>query len=152
METDSGKTRGLFDFISAITETHTDEFFDSLTEEELKSYRGSRYMINRFLSMNPNYLEVVNVAQMYPMMSDKMHYKFLSNMLPKKKQFNKYIKGAKSDKYTDWMVELVAKHFHVSKSEAKEYIELYYHMNKKGLRELCEKYGVDKKLLKQAKL
>jgi hypothetical protein len=36
--------------------------------------------------------------------------------------------------------------------EAITYLEIYYTQNKDGLRELCEKYGIDKKELKKVKL
>lgn len=51
-----------------------------------------------------------------------------------------------------WLVELVAKHYMVSQSEAVTYLDIYYDRDKDGLRELCEKYGIDKKQLKKVKL
>ena len=109
-------------------------------------------MMHRFLSMNVNYAPIVNALQKYPTIPDRAHYQFLTNILPRGKQYNKYIKGSRSSLYEDWLVELVAKHYQVSKVEATTYLEIYYTQNKDGLRELCEQYGIDKKQLKQAKL
>lgn len=145
-------SKSMFDFIAAITENQTDEFFDSLTDDELKLYKNSRYMINRFLSMNPNYLEVVNAVQMYPAMPDKMHYKFLSSMLPKKKQYNKYIKGTSTVDYQKWLIDLIAKHYLISTAEAIDYLDIFYKHNKVELRIICEMYAIDPKLITEANL
>jgi Glu-tRNA(Gln) amidotransferase subunit E-like FAD-binding protein len=123
-----------------------------LNDADKKKYKYSRYMLHRFLSMNVNYAPVVNELQKYPSIPDRAHYQFLTNILPRGKQYNKYIKGSKDEKYEKWLVELVAKHYQVSKVEAITYLEIYYTQNKDGLRQLCEKYGIDKKELKKVKL
>lgn len=150
METDSGKK--LFDFVNMLQQDQKMDSFDNLTDDEKKRYKTSRYMIHRFLSMNPAYAELVNLIQLYPEVPERTHYQFLTKVLPRGKQFNKYVKPGRKKEYANWLVDLVAKHFLVSKYEAEEYLDIYYSKDKKGLRELCEKYGVDKKLLKQAKL
>jgi hypothetical protein len=148
----SEKEKELFDFLSGVTTDQSIEFFDNLSETERKKYHNSRYMLHRFLSMNAHYLPVVSVIQKYTSMPDRNHYQFLSGILPRGKQYNKYIKGNKEDKYEKWLVELVSNHFNVSKKEATQYIEIYYKHNKEELKQLCEKYGIDKKLIKKAKL
>jgi hypothetical protein len=147
---ESGKS--MFDLIDAIYTNQSPDFFDTLTDSEKKLYKNSRYMIHRFISMNPLYAPVVNAIQQYTTIPEKAHYLFLTNILPKGKQYNKYIKGEKDEKYESWLVDIVAKHYQVSKAEAITYLEIYYRQNKDGLRELCEKYAIDKKQLKQAKL
>lgn len=148
----SEKGNELFDFLTAVTTDQSIQFFDGLNDADKKKYKYSRYMIHRFLSMNVNYAPIVNALQKYPNIPDRAHYQFLTNVLPRGKQYNKYIKGSKDEKYETWLVELVAKHYQVSKVEAITYLEIYYTQNKDGLRELCEKYGIDKKQLKQVKL
>jgi len=151
-KTELSKGKELFDFISGITENQSSDFFDNLTESEKKKYKTSRYMIHRFLSMNSNFLPVVNEIQKYTNIPDRCHYLFLTNILPRGRQYNKYIKGAKEDKYESWMVSLIAKHYHVSLAEAIQYIEIYYLQDKEGLRKICENYGIDNKTLKKVKL
>lgn len=146
------KSKELFDFIEGITQNQTIEFFDELTDDEQKKYKNSRYMMHRFLSMNSNYLPVVNEIQKYSGIPDRCHYLFLTNILPKGKHFHKYIKGAKDEKYESWLVNIVAKHFNISVKESIEYIELYYLHDREGLRRICEKYGIDNKTLKKVKL
>lgn len=146
------KEKELFDFLNGIYTDQTSEFFDNLTPSEQKKYKYARYMIHRFLSMNVNYSQVVNVLQRFSSIPDRAHYLFLANMLPRGKQYNKYVKGSKDEKYEKWLVELVAKHYHISTTEAVQYLEIYYTHDKGGLKALCQLYGVDPKQLKKAKL
>ena len=126
--------------------------FDEMSEADFKKYKYSRYMMHRFLSMNPAYSPLINALQKYTQMPERAHYQFLTNVIPRGRQFNKYIKGDKDEKYEKWLIELVASHYHVSKAEAIGYIELYYRDDKDALRTLCEMYGVDKQTLKKVKL
>jgi hypothetical protein len=151
-ETPKEKGNDLFEFLNGITVNQKVAYFDGLTDAEQKKYKTSRYMLHRFLSMNSSYSQVVNEIQKYPNIPDRSHYLFLINVLPRGKQFNKYIKGSKDTKYESWLVDLVSTHFQVSNIEAVQYLEIYYTQNKSALRELCEKYGIDTKQLKQAKL
>lgn len=148
----TSKGKELFDFLDGITTNQSPEFFDELTDAEKKTYKYSKYMIHRFLSMNVNYAPIVNVLQQYTNVPERQHYLFLTSMLPKGKQYNKYVKGSKDEKYQPWLVTLITKHFHVSTKEAIEYLELYYLHDKMALRKLCEQYGIEQKLLKVAKL
>jgi DNA-directed RNA polymerase subunit K/omega len=146
------KGKELFDFLNMIYQDQRTSSFDDMTEVDKKKYKYSRYMMHRFLSMNPGYSPLVNELQKYSSIPDRAHYQFLTNVIPRGRQFNKYIKGDKDEKYEKWLVELVANHFHVSKIEAIGYIELYYRDDKDALRTLCEMYGIDKKELKKVKL
>lgn len=146
------KGKELFDFIDMVYVDQRMSTFDSMTDEEKKRYKNSKYMIHRFLSMNPVYSQVVNVIQKYTQIPERMHYLFLTSMLPKGKQYNKYIKGDKETKYEGWLVDLLVKHFGVSKAEAINYLDIYYEKNRPALRLLCELYGIDSKVLKKAKL
>jgi len=151
-KTNGNQGKELFDFIAGITENQTTEFFDSLTESERKKYKASRYMIHRFLSMNSNYLPVVDELQKYTGIPDRCHYLFLTNILPRGRQFNKYIKGVHNSLYEEWLINLVSKHYHVSHAEAAVYLKIYYSQDKDSLRNLCKSYGIEQKLLKSAKL
>lgn len=145
----TNKSKGLFDHVDAIYTNQKIDYFDTLTEADKKTY--SNYMVNRFLSMNPHQIPFVNEIQKYNIDS-KTHYLFFSQILPKGKQFNKYIKKTKEVKYEEWLVDIVTNHFSVSKLEAEEYLEIYYKQNKSSLRMLCEAYGIDSKKIKKAKL
>jgi hypothetical protein len=139
----------LFDHINAIYIDQKKNYFSGLDDGEKRTY--SNYMVNRFLSMNIHQLPLVNEIQKYTLPSD-VHYLFFATTIPRGKQYNKYVKAAKETKYEDWLIDLVAGHYCVSQDEAKSYLNIYYNDGKQALRELCEKYGVDPKVIKKAKL
>jgi hypothetical protein len=151
-KTDTPKGKELFDFINMIYQDQSIEAFDNMTDAEKKKYKNSRYMIHRFLSMNPMYTPIINALQQYTNLPERQHYMFLTNMIPKGRQFNKYIKGDKEERYESWLIELVAKYFNVSSTEAGIYLDIYYEHDRGALRFLCEMHGIDSKQLKKAKL
>ena len=147
------KARNIFEHISGITDKKTP--WDVLSDSDKKSF--TPYIINRWLSMNMDFIELVNELQRYTIgqVSPEETYKLYYDILPKQKQFNKYIKGKKADKYNPALVELLSKHFLVSEKEAMEYIDIYQETSLNTLKEIIKKYGkTDKeveKLLKNEK-
>ncbi len=139
----------LFDHVNEIYQSQNKNYFSTLEDGEKRTY--SNYMVNRVLSMNIHQLPLVNEIQKYNIPSD-VHYLFFATTIPCGKQYNKYVKAAKEIKYEEWLVSLVAKHYCVSEVEAVTYLEIYYEQDKPALRGLCEKYGIDTKVLKKAKL
>jgi hypothetical protein len=139
----------LFDHINEIYQSQKKNYFSTLDDGEKRTY--SAYMVNRFLSMNIHQLPLVNEIQKYNL-PNEAHYLFLATTIPRGKQYNKYVKAVKETKYDEWLVNLVAKHYCVSEVEATSYLEIYYRDDKPALRSLCEKYGVDPKVIKKAKL
>lgn len=142
-------TKSLFDHINHIYEQQSRNYFDNLTDGDKKSY--SAYMVNRFLSMNVHQLPLVNEIQRYTIPAEA-HYLFYATTVARGRQFNKYVKSKSEDKYEQWLVELVAKHFEVSQSEAIFYLDIYYQKGTDELRSICEAYAVDPKLIKKLKL
>jgi hypothetical protein len=147
------KARNIFEHISGITDKKTP--WDVLSDSDKKSF--TPYIINRWLSMNMDFIELVNELQRYTIgqVSPEETYKLYYDILPKQKQFNKYIKGKKADKYNPALVELLSMHFLVSEKEAMEYIDIYQETSLNTLKEIIKKYGkTDKevdKLLKNEK-
>jgi hypothetical protein len=147
------KARNIFEHISGITDKKTP--WDILSDADKKSF--TPYIINRWLSMNIDFIELVNELQRYTIggVSAEETYKLYYDILPKQKQFNKYIKGKKADKYNPALVELLSMHFLVSEKEAMEYIDMYQETSLNTLKEIIKKYGkTDKevdKLLKNEK-
>jgi hypothetical protein len=139
--------------MSGITDKKTP--WDVLSDSDKKSF--TPYIINRWLSMNMYFIELVNELQRYTIgqISPEETYKLYYDILPKQKQFNKYIKGKKADKYNPALVELLSMHFLVSEKEAMEYIDMYQETSLNTLKEIIKKYGkTDKevdKLLKNEK-
>lgn len=143
----------LFDHINAITSEQDPKYFDKLTEEDLKSW--SNFMINRFLSMKPDWVELV--ATLLPLtqtLQPKEMYKLYISLIPKGKHYLKYIKGKAEDKYEDFLIELMKKDYLCSERQALDYIEVLYasREGREHMKYICEKYGVDKKQITKLKL
>lgn len=143
----------LFDHLNAITAEQDPNYFDKLSEEDLKSW--SNFMINRFLSMKPEWVELI--ASLLPLtqtLQPKEMYKLYINVIPKGKYFLKYIKGKGEEKYEDFLVDLIKKEFLVSEAQANEYIEILYSTRegRENIKYICEKYGVEKKQITKLKL
>jgi hypothetical protein len=143
----------LFDHLNAITSEQDPKYFDKLTEEDLKSW--SNFMINRFLSMKPEWVELI--ATLLPLtqtLQPKEMYKLYISVIPKGKYFLKYIKGKSADKYEEFLIDLIKKDFQCSEKEALEYIEVLYSTRegRENIKYICEKYGTDKKQITKLKL
>ena len=81
-------------------------------------------------------------------------YKLYTNILPKGKQWLKYIKGDKQMEHPQWLINLVALDMKSSKKEAYDAVEMYM-LTEGGmleLAELCKKYGVEPKKVEKAGL
>ena len=120
--------------------------WDSFTEDEQKKF--SPFIINRWLSMDKDFLEIVNYFQKYSIgtLEPREVYKWYCDMLPKGKRFNKYIKGKRHKKYDKELVKIITNHFECSKLQVQEYIEL---IDKEELKSILEMYGLDKKTIKR---
>ena len=125
-----------------VNKKHWDEF----TEDEQKKF--SPFIINRWLSMDKDFIEVVNAFQQYAIgtLEPREVYKWYCDILPKGKRFNKYIKGKRDKKYDSELVEIISKHFKCSKLQTKENLEL---INKNELKEILTMYGLDNKKIKR---
>ncbi len=115
VEMTKSKKLGLFDHLKAITQREYDPTY--LTDkEDAKTF--DVYMINRFLSMNPDWVFLVNWLQQYTHeMSNELVYKLYSNIIPKSNTYLKYVKGIDTG-YKKELIELFAKHYECSKREA----------------------------------
>jgi hypothetical protein len=143
----------LIDHVKAIYEDQRVAYFDDLREFEKKTYEP--YMVNRFLSMNPDYLPLVNEAQQYyDAFGPRESYLFYSHLLPKGRQFYKYVKAKATEKIEKWLVEIVAKHFEVSTGEASDYIRVMIQTEagKDELRLICRAFNIPEKKFKKVNL
>jgi len=85
----------------------------------------NNWMINRFLSMDPDYCEVVNVVQKNTwQMKGEYLYNLYKDLIPKQYKYLKYIKAKNKIEFDAGDVEAVSLYFEVSKKEAKEYISM----------------------------
>ena len=134
------KRKNLFEHINAITSRQHSNYWDEISDEDKKSW--SNYMVNRFLSMKMEWIEFVNEVQKYPLKPKEL-YKVYTDILPKKRQWLKYIKGDKEMKYPNWVYEIVAKHLQISLREASDAVDMYElsHGGQAELIDILIKYG-----------
>ena len=145
------KKKSLFDHVRQVTSVQNPNYWDEISEEDKKSW--SNYMVNRFLSMKMDWIEVVNEFQKYNLKPKEL-YKLYINVLPKGKQWLRYVKGENDMSHPNWLVNIIVNHEKVSKKEAIEMIDMWY-LTEGGMLELgeiCRKWGVEEKKIKQAGL
>ena len=120
--------------------------WDDFTEDEQKSF--NTFIINRWLSMDKEFIEIVNYFQKYSIgtLESREVYRWYCDILPKGKRFNKYIKGKKDKKYDKELLDIIIKHFECSNIQARENLEL---INKNDLIQILQMYGTDKKTIKR---
>ena len=120
--------------------------WDEFTESDQKKF--SPFIINRWLSMDKEFIEIVNVFQKYAIgtLESREVYKWYCNILPRGKRFNKYIKGKKDKKYNKELIDILSKHFECSKLQIKDYLEL---IDKEEIKYILQMYGLDKKTIKR---
>ena len=140
-------SKSIFQHIANVT--HIKAKSETYTESDWKSYNP--YMMNKWLSMYKEYAHLIDYTQKYYSLSKPLHYKMLSSLLPKNKVFTRYIKGKKSIKYNPELIDILYKHYQVSKDEIKVYIELFIRDKVRilSLISILEKYGYDKKQIKK---
>ena len=115
--------------------------WEDFNDEEKKSFNV--FIINKALSMNPNYLNIVNMVQNYTglnqILSQKEVFNLYFNLLPTKFRFYKWIKGEKTKKEKE-KAEYLAMHFKVSTREAYDYLKI---LDRKTINKIIKNYKND---------
>ena len=133
----------IFDFVDGVTSKKKE--WNKWNETDQKAF--SPFMINRFLSMRQDLVEIINELQTYTIgvLRPQETYHLYYELLPNNKVFAKYVKGKKEDKFSDKLISQVAEHYQVSRLEATEYVEL---MNQDQCAHLLSLYGYSDKEIK----
>ena len=115
--------------------------WEDFNDEEKKSF--NIFIINKALSMNPNYLGIVNMVQNFTglnqIISPKEVFNIYFKLLPNKFRFYKWIKGTKNKKDKE-KAEYLAMHFKVSTREAYDYLQI---LDKKSINKILKNYKND---------
>ena len=131
------KTKTIFDILNDLT-------FNKVPWSEQDQKQVQSYMLNRLLSMNPDYLPIVaEVQAITDLLSPEQYYNFYLDLLPKKKTFNKYI-SSKSEKNVK-LLSFLAKQLQCSARE----IEMYLEVDSRGILEYLTKFGLTEKEVKK---
>mgnify|MGYP006164212901 FL=1 len=147
----SKKRKSLFDHIKQITSVQNPNYWEQTSEEDKKTW--SNYMVNRFLSMKPEWVELVNELQKYNLKPKEL-YKLYTNVLPKGKQWLKYTKGKSDMKYPEWLINIMRNSDESSRREAIDAIDMLM-LTEGGMMELGEtarKWGIEERKIKDAGL
>ena len=150
MAEEKRKAATMFDFIDGVT--HKKKEWSKWSDVDQKAF--SPYMMNRFLSMRMELTELINEFQTYTigLLRPQETYRLYFELLPNNKAFAKYIKGKSEDKYEKALIDQIAEHYQVSRSEAADYLDL---MDKTQCERILTMYGYGdgekKKLLKGIK-
>jgi hypothetical protein len=133
--------KNIFDWLKEInsTKSHPNKF----TNQDWDIWNS--YMIHRFLSMNPNYIELVNEVQLLSPTNKKQIYSIYREYIPKNNKWSKYIKSSNKEPDKD-LVEYLKKYFDVSTREIKDYLEI---LDKKEIQSILVKQGLEEKEIKK---
>ena len=115
--------------------------WEDFNDEEKKSFNV--FIINKGLSMNPNYLGIVNMVQNFTglnqIISPKEVFNIYFNLLPNNFRFYKWIKGEKTKKDRE-KAEYLAMHFKVSTRETYDYLGI---LDRKTINSIIKNYKND---------
>jgi len=135
------KKMTIFDWLKEIT--YNKSPWNSFTEEDRESFNP--YMIHRFLSMNPDYVDFVNTVQTVPYTSKEKIYHIYLYTIPKRDMWLKYIKSTKT-KRQEAMLKYIATYYECSLGEAEEYVDI---LRDNGIKNILKQSGVDDKEIKK---
>jgi hypothetical protein len=132
-----------FDYLKIL---HTKQkSWEDFNDEEQKAFNV--FIINKALSMNPAYLDIVNTVQRYTNggLAQKEVFGLYKSMLPNKFKFFKWIKGEKSS-YNHDLLLVVSNYFECSTEHAKGYVD---YLEKKGIKQLLTTIGIQEAEIKK---
>jgi hypothetical protein len=133
--------KNVFDWLKEInsTKSHPDTF----TNQDWDIWNS--YMVHRFLSMNSDYIELVNEVQALPPSNKKQIYSIYREYIPKNNKWSKYVKSSSKEFDKDLVLQL-KKYFNVSAREIKDYLKI---LDKKEVQSILSKQGLEEKEIKK---
>jgi len=134
----------IFNWLEEITLKKSD--VNSFSTEDWEGFNS--YMIHRFISMNPNYIEIANLVQTTNPQNKKQVYTIYKELIPKRKVWLKYLKSNNKKTVTDEMLEQLKLYFKCSKREILDYIKI---LSEEDIENILIGLGLDKKEIKKLK-
>ena len=130
-----------FDFLKLVHNKSTK--WENFNEDEQKAY--NTFIINKALSFNHNYLDIVNKIQHYTPTS-KESFKYLQSMTDNKFRYNKWIKGQKTKSFNPHLIAIVSTHLECSSKQAEEYLNI---LEKKEVKLMLKQIGLQETEIKK---
>jgi len=131
----------VFNWLEEITVKKTPP--NDFTQQDWDDWNS--YMVHRFLSMNTEYINIVNFVQNINPQNKKEIYTIYREMIPKRKIWNKYIKS-QNKKDSKELAKIIANLLLIGSDEASSYINI---LGKDKITKILSDLGYDKKELKQ---
>lgn len=148
---DKFKTKGIFDHLRELTEGKDETYWSNLSGKERMEF--SPYMVNRFLSMNVEWIDLIDDLQRYTIgfLPKSLVFEFYRDTLPKGKVFLKYVKGKGKADIPDALADMLMRYFKCSKKEMEEYFDILMRseQGQQFIVELMQGYGTPEKELKK---
>ena len=134
----------LFDWIKQIINLKKD--WSTFSEEDKKTY--NIFMINKFISMNQDYLNIVNYVQKLNIQDKEKSYIVYCSLIPKAtKTYFPYIKSTKKSQDPE-LLDNISKYYECSSREASAYLEI---LSKDEVEEILDSMGINKPQPKKPK-
>jgi hypothetical protein len=130
----------IFDWLKQINSLKSP--VDSFTESNWEAFNA--YMVHRFLSMNPDFLELVNEVQILPPTEKKKIYSIYKEYIPKNNKWNKYIKSSVKQRNKE-LLQYLKDYFEVSIREVKDYLKI---LDNTDISRILTSIGIDNKEIK----
>ena len=111
--------RNVFDWVKEINTKKSP--IESFSTEDWDQWNS--YVVHRVLSMNPDYLALVNEVQKLPPDNKKQIYSIYKEYIPKNNKWSKYVKSNVKSRNKD-LIDLLKDYYQLSKREIKEYLTL----------------------------
>ena len=102
------------------------------------------YMIHRFMSMNSDYLDLVNEAQQIMPQNKEQIYNIYREYIPKNNKWNKYIKS-NSKKHNKHLLEHLSQYWECSQTEVKDYLKF---LDNEDIIRILTSIGIENKEIK----
>ena len=131
----------IFDWLKHINQYKTP--VSKFTDKDWEVFNS--YMVHRFLSMNHDYIEIVNYVQEFPPQEKIMIYNIYKEFIPKNNKWNKYVKSSVKQPNKD-LVNQLKDHFKVSTREIKDYLKI---LDTTEINRILSNRGLETKEIKQ---
>jgi hypothetical protein len=136
-----------FDFVKLLHDKQVK--WENLTEEDQKSW--NTYIVNKALSFDSNYLDIVSKIQPYTggQLTSATIFRYYQYMLPNRYKYNKWIKNNKVKGFNTELLLAISDYYECSISQVEEYLGF---LDKKEIKSTLVTLGYQedqiKKLLK----
>ena len=110
--------KNVWDWLKQINSIKADP--ESFSNEDWDHFTG--FTIHRVLSMNEDFIELVNEVQKIPLQNKKEIYSIYREFIPKNNKWNKYIKPNIKQHSQD-LLKYLSNYFECSRMEVKQYLD-----------------------------